>query len=182
MGDQYLLECDCGQQLSVGVRQAGQAVRCGCGNTIGVPSLRDLRRLPLAHRGEGQESTAWSQAQGFTFVTGSIVATIAVGVFCYYLTARLRFEAPVSPFDRFLEQKDLNSLTPEDSWLIWQAYQHYDLQWGHSQVYVDAQRNAARLSLYMGLAAGVALLGVVTIAVALFGLKPVRRPAAIRTS
>ena len=182
MGDQYLLECDCGKQLSVGARQAGQSVRCGCGNTIGVPSLRDLRRLPLAHRGEKQKSTAWSQTQGFTFVMGSMVAAIAVGVFFYYLTARLRFETPVSPFDRFLEQKDLSSLTPEDSWLIWQAYQHYDLQWGHSQVYHDAQRYATRLSIYMAMAAGVALLGAVAIAVALFGLKPARRPAVGRTT
>ena len=104
MSDQYLLECECGKQLSVGARQAGQSVRCGCGNTIGVPSLRDLRRLPVAHRGDRRKSTAWSQTQGFTFVMGSIVTAIALCVFFYILTARRHVEVSASPFDRFLDR------------------------------------------------------------------------------
>jgi len=102
------------------------------------------------------------------------VTAIALGAFFYDFAARVRMEVPVSPFDRFLEEKDLTSLTPEDSWLIWQAYRYYDLQWGHSQRYLDAQRRAARLNLSMAVAAGVALLGAVVIGVALFGLKPSR--------
>ena len=177
MSDLYLLECGCGKQLSVGARNAGQSVRCECGNTIPVPSLRELRRLPLVQRGERRKPTAWSRIQGFTFAAGSLVMAIALCVFFYYLAARIRVDMPLSPYDRFLDQKDLTSLTPEDTWLVWQAFQHYDIRWGHSQSYVDAQQHAARLQLYMGIAAGVALLGGIVVAVATFGMKPARRRA-----
>lgn len=44
----YLLPCACGRKLPVEVAQAGEIVRCACGQSVTVPSLRRLRELEHA--------------------------------------------------------------------------------------------------------------------------------------
>jgi hypothetical protein len=45
----YLLPCACGRKLPVEVAQAGEIVRCACGQSVTVPSLRRLRELEPAN-------------------------------------------------------------------------------------------------------------------------------------
>ncbi|MCS7306562.1 MAG: hypothetical protein NZ602_15830 [Thermoguttaceae bacterium] len=48
MEKKYLLACSCGLQQTIEPAQAGQTIRCACGQAIEVPSMLALRRLPLA--------------------------------------------------------------------------------------------------------------------------------------
>ncbi|QDU54443.1 hypothetical protein [Aeoliella mucimassa] len=47
MADRYLVPCQCGAQIPVGVHQAGTEIRCQCGAELKAPPLRKLRELPL---------------------------------------------------------------------------------------------------------------------------------------
>ena len=81
MAELYLLPCNCGQKVRVGKAQAGQAVLCGCGQQLNVPTLRGLRELEVAPA----EATvakaarpAWSPARGAAFSGGLAVAAVAL--------------------------------------------------------------------------------------------------------
>lgn len=40
---QYLMDCPCGESVTVSESAAGSTVACPCGRTLAVPSLRELR-------------------------------------------------------------------------------------------------------------------------------------------
>ena len=48
----YLLPCSCGNSVPVESHQAGGSVNCTCGQSLNVPSLRDLRELPTKASGK----------------------------------------------------------------------------------------------------------------------------------
>lgn len=43
----YYLSCTCGKQVPVDAKLAGSTAMCACGKTLDVPTLRELRSLPL---------------------------------------------------------------------------------------------------------------------------------------
>ncbi|HJZ93133.1 MAG TPA: hypothetical protein VKE40_19810 [Gemmataceae bacterium] len=45
---QYEIACECGRGVLVTAGQAGSTLSCGCGRTIMVPSLRELKERALA--------------------------------------------------------------------------------------------------------------------------------------
>jgi hypothetical protein len=42
---EYQLPCECGQMITVSEGSAGATIPCGCGRSVKVPSLSDLRLL-----------------------------------------------------------------------------------------------------------------------------------------
>jgi hypothetical protein len=48
MSARYLVACRCGANFAATPGQAGQDVRCECGQIIAIPLLRELRALPPA--------------------------------------------------------------------------------------------------------------------------------------
>src|SRR5260370_16144489 len=48
---QYLVDCDCGEYVSVEETAAGTTEVCSCGRAVVIPSLRELRRSA----GQGQQ-------------------------------------------------------------------------------------------------------------------------------
>ena len=44
----YLLPCKCGQSVEIEPSQAGQTVACGCGEGLLIPSMLQIRALPIA--------------------------------------------------------------------------------------------------------------------------------------
>lgn len=44
---QYLLTCSCGRKLAVSKTQAGESIRCECGEQVTVPTLRGFADLPV---------------------------------------------------------------------------------------------------------------------------------------
>lgn len=78
MSENYLLDCRCGEQLTVSPRQAGGQARCGCGATVEVPTLRAMRRLPVAEAPTAVEHASWSLRQRLWVVGGLLVAAAAI--------------------------------------------------------------------------------------------------------
>jgi len=94
----YLLSCSCGQQTRVSSVQAGETVRCGCGLPLSVPSMRELRSLPLAPDESARKSASWDDRHrvAFVLVLLAIGALAAAG----YLAAQLPpLERQVTPQD-----------------------------------------------------------------------------------
>jgi hypothetical protein len=94
----YLLSCSCGQQTRVSSVQAGETLRCACGLPLVVPSMRELRSLPLAddQAGKSRKAAAWEDRHraAFLLVLVAIGALAAAG----YLAAQLPpAERPVTP-------------------------------------------------------------------------------------
>ena len=74
----YLLACpSCGAKNPVETGQAGQSIRCSCGNMIEVPSIRAMRSLEA----QGEDAPVvprWSARQGFVFLGLAITAAALV--------------------------------------------------------------------------------------------------------
>ncbi|MFO0868489.1 MAG: hypothetical protein U0935_06030 [Pirellulales bacterium] len=46
MSPHYQVTCSCGEPHAVRLSQAGQEIPCGCGRTVSIPLLGQLRKLP----------------------------------------------------------------------------------------------------------------------------------------
>src|SRR6476660_2602728 len=82
----YLLPCPaCNSRLPVETGQAGQTIRCSCGTSVEVPSIRGLRTLePLAD--EPPAAATWTTRKGFLFLgaaisIGALLAAAVVAAF-----------------------------------------------------------------------------------------------------
>lgn len=79
----YLLPCPaCNSRLPVETGQAGQTIRCSCGNSVEVPSIRRLRALEQI-ADERPAAPTWTKRKGLLFLgasmsTGALVAAAAV--------------------------------------------------------------------------------------------------------
>ena len=79
----YLLPCPaCNSQLPVETGQAGQTIRCSCGKSLEVPSIRGLRALEQV-ADERPATAAWTKRKGLAFLggamsSGALVAAAAV--------------------------------------------------------------------------------------------------------
>src|SRR5262245_23704231 len=79
----YLLPCPaCNSRIPVETGQAGQTIRCTCGNSVEVPSIRGLRTLePLTD--ERPAAASWTRRKGLLFLgaalsIGALMAAAAV--------------------------------------------------------------------------------------------------------
>jgi hypothetical protein len=79
---EYLLPCSCGQKLAVSARQAGESVRCSCGATLEVPTLRGLDTLERAAAPAAPGRT-WGDRQRAVFLL--VVAALAAASIAGYL-------------------------------------------------------------------------------------------------
>src|SRR5205807_631124 len=102
---QYLVTCDCGKQHTVGPAQAGESLKCECGNTLEIPSVRKLVHYPRADAVAVTEST-W----------GVRSAVIFFGIYLLALSALVCLVA------QFFRQSasDLSHRTPWQNWQLWQ--------------------------------------------------------------
>jgi len=115
----HWLECMCGRKLAVEIGQAGETIPCECGNAVAVPTLRQLRQLPLAgSEAAAANKAAWGVRQGATAV-GLIAAAV-----CLSVAGWSRLSEPTLPefnataWEQFAEQ-DIASLTPAAAWQRW---------------------------------------------------------------
>ncbi len=128
MSSTYLLPCHAGKAVEVTVANAGRTVVCPCGKQVVVPTLRELRKLPLAQeKPAAGKSTAsnWTLQQGVFFSLGLLLvmsAAVAVIVLGYYRwqidTARPEFP------DEYLEFKDqqVKGYSADQTLLFWATF------------------------------------------------------------
>lgn len=82
----YLLPCSCGQRLKVSTAQAGQPIRCACGNELTVPTLRGLRELevdegPTKARDRSQRTWDNRHRAAFVLIVAALGCFLAAGYF-----------------------------------------------------------------------------------------------------
>ena len=82
---EYLLKCDCGSELIITTRDAGQNLTCDdCQKTVVVPTLREIKNLKpnedssrTVDQTRTQKNAEWSAKTGYLFGVLTIVALAA---------------------------------------------------------------------------------------------------------
>ena len=76
MSQRYLLKCSCGTEHAVETAQAGDTISCTCGESLQVPSFRDLQKLPPVRDPEAdirKPRRSWHPIQGLLFGVGAVL-------------------------------------------------------------------------------------------------------------
>ncbi|MFL2871366.1 MAG: hypothetical protein ACJZ8O_11550 [Pirellulaceae bacterium] len=82
---EYLLQCDCGSELIITTRDAGQNLTCDdCGETVVAPTFREIKNLqphkdsnPTDAGTSSQRNAEWSAKTGYLFGILTIIALAA---------------------------------------------------------------------------------------------------------
>lgn len=118
----YLVDCACGRQHTVETRQAGESFVCGCGATVAVPTLRQLRKLPEA-RVETATTAAAGPAWGGRQRTITVCLLLTVVSLAVAALSR-SFERPVLVLNTAEYTKSVDRLvgtmSPLQAWERWQ--------------------------------------------------------------
>lgn len=181
---QYLLSCPCGKQTPVASSQAGETVRCKCGELLEVPTLRGLRQLPVAEEPGAEREAAgqpfWSLGLGLLFVSGvalTLISLVVIVSLAGYIST-LETEPPemYTP-DQFRElMSDMTADRLWDSWTQLRDLEQFPLRQPSDPPWI-AERFQRSLSIGMMVASG--LIGALGIAMA--GAAISRRGKSVRS-
>jgi hypothetical protein len=114
MSEKYLLPCTCGQNVVVEQRQAGTTVRCMCGKSLEVPTIRGLEALAHADEVEKDLPPLWGIRQGLIFL--GLVIALPAFAFAIFVYTRL------PTLNETNVEQAIMALSPTQSWLLWKAY------------------------------------------------------------
>ena len=111
----YLLPCpQCRSKLSVTTGEAGGQVRCNCGATVDVPTVRGLRELAVVTE-SAEPQSRWTTRHSVTFMGGVlIVAGIAAGLALHVYAESVR------PIQTFADK--VQHMSPAETWELWTHY------------------------------------------------------------
>lgn len=121
---QYLVSCRCGTQHAVEARLAGGRISCACGQAVEVPTLRELRCLPLAPTEKNEIGSQWTVRHGMA--AAAFVAAIGLAIFAGYLFwQQWRLDQKIPRFvpeqRAIVVAENLRQLTPSQTWELWIA-------------------------------------------------------------
>ena len=149
MANLYFLPCDCGQKVRVGPAQAGQAVACGCGKKLSVPTLRGLRELEAAPAEASAADTkraSWSPWRGAAFSGGLAVGAVSLFLCAmnlwYFTGANLYSEDRTDEFAGAMAGQ-LEEYSAEQLLDEWNMTRAEGLGHVHTPVWVVAKHSAA---------------------------------------
>jgi hypothetical protein len=87
----YLLPCSCGQSVEIETSQAGQQVSCSCGATLQVPSMLQIKSLPIAvhaaNQGKLKESAVDTGVPRKAFLIIGIASLVPATLFLLWTLA-----------------------------------------------------------------------------------------------
>lgn len=124
----YLLPCSCGQSIPIDTIQAGQEVRCSCGQSQLAPTLREIRQLPELEPTMAQVRLVkepWSANRTIVFAIGLVVTALAMGAatMCQLkisaIADRLPSKADMKAYEENMNAQIVDSLSAEES------YEHF---------------------------------------------------------
>jgi hypothetical protein len=150
MSQQYLLPCACGQQHRVAPAQAGELVRCGCGKSLLVPTLRGLRALePAPESGPSRTAPGWSRVHGAIFAVSLLVimaglALTACSLVLYTLVSRHTTDQTSAVVANAEAERPTDKLTPLTALAEWQTEVLPGLRQQVEPHWISAQKAAAR--------------------------------------
>lgn len=166
----YFLPCQCGNQIPVDTRQAGQEVRCDCGTTLEVPTMRGVTALERVEvevevdkLPQPEMSGGWGVLQGVA-VMGGVLMLLGCALFVFHRLAEPRLTIP---------DPDLSELTPIDSFYAWQDLRSGPMRdLGYEKGYLPA---LATNRLWQFASLSLAIAGTLTLAGSMFALRGRRK-------
>jgi len=122
---EYLLPCSCGQKTRITAAQAGAQVRCDCGKSLSVPTLRGIRQLEtVPPQANAKSATTWSPIHGGLFASG--LATASIGIVFLALFGLRYIQLGWHPITHDFtaevvkaEQERIDKLTPTEALTEW---------------------------------------------------------------
>lgn len=170
MAETFLLPCGCGHKIRVGNAQAGQAVRCECGKSLSVPTLRGLRELesaPDEAAAKGARRAAvWSPWHGAAFSGGLAAAAVSLllcGANFWYYTGAQHYSEDRSDDVIGAVTGELDNYLPVQLLEEWNALVDEGLSHEHTPLWIAAQESA---KVYRWRTIAFGSLGVVSLLVA----------------
>ncbi len=80
----YLLPCPCGEKTQIDASESGREVKCRCGASLAVPTLRGLARLEKVEvEGPPASAGAWGGVQR-SMAVGALIAVVGIGMSIYW--------------------------------------------------------------------------------------------------
>ncbi len=171
MATKYLLPCLCGATQPIDVAQAGQIVRCQCGRSLDVPTMRDIRRLEQMEVADHRPAptTDWNRVQGSLFAIGLAVTVIALIIAAFLWINRMQLDTTKPVIDDTAQiNAAIDDSPPVMIWSAWQEVEHHGLGPYIPPDYVLARRESAALLRWMMVLLVIATGGAVTTIAAFF--------------
>lgn len=120
----YLLPCSCGKSVTIEVSQAGQQVRCECGQLLDVPPFRAIRTLPPAvptGRPTAPAKPAWSPVRGVVFAVGMLLFVGGLAAAGYLQLGRSTLRTEAFEWDNLeMAMEGIDGMNVEQTWELWQ--------------------------------------------------------------
>jgi hypothetical protein len=174
----YLLPCpQCRTNLTVTTGEAGGQVRCNCGATVDVPTVRGLRELAVVTE-SAEPQSRWTTRHSVTFMGGVLlVAGIAAGLALHLYAESIR---PVQTFADKVQE-----MSAAETWELWTHY--FQLGIGTWQVDEGPTQKINRrryhsFKNFQWISFGIAGVGAVIALVGWFALTPRQRQRPKRPS
>ncbi len=129
----YLLTCECGREHTVTRSQAGQVIPCVCGQSIRVPTLRGLSKLPLApdpsaSAGTSTSRSAWAGWRGPTLSLTTAIFMIATAACLWFSLQRYMIDTSYTTETEIAAGNELFDVyAPEELSLVWNDYEKFGL-------------------------------------------------------
>jgi hypothetical protein len=178
MTQQYLLPCSCGQKMRVAAAQAGGQLKCGCGKSLSVPTLRGLRELELAPpETPARKRPGWSPVHGALFASGLLVAATGLALVTYSLWRYTQLASSGLSADRSgdvvkFESANIDKLTPLQMLNAWSELKEEGLGEKQTPIWVVAKEKIRGYQFWMTCGGGAFVAGVLLSVTALFVGRP----------
>lgn len=163
MSQKYALPCHCGNVITVEARHAGSTMPCeGCGASLDVPKLRQIRALEPIEEAPAKKRAGWSQLQGSLFALGLLMLAIAIGASLYTYSYRTTFQGITKPEDEDIYfELDIQEISLVDSWQSWNQFKNIKLDSRPQPLHVFARQRIAMLNWYLICFAVLAVAGLI---------------------
>jgi len=108
----YLLSCSCKLKIPVKPSQAGQTVKCDCGNELEVPAMQEVKKLERIVIKPKSQTIAmgknWDSRRA-CILLGGVITIAAILMFAYFQWTRPRLR----PIEQY---------PPLTTWSMWQSF------------------------------------------------------------
>jgi len=167
----YLLPCDCGEDVPVEPRQAGETIACRCGRSLQVPTMLEMAALEPAESSADSEPSAatWGLGEGL-LLAGIVVCLCTLALAVFIVLKRPRFVTP-----EVIRQKT-EALTPMDSIRLWRSFLRQGLRRRTPQQQHAREDIVRRYHLLLGATTTLGLAGVALLSAGQFVRRKRGRP------
>jgi len=137
----YLVSCSCGLKHPVKATEAGQILRCPCGQPVLVPTMQELKKLEREEQPEQAAAVPKGGLAHRLMLLGGVVLLAGAGLSAAVYWTRPQFV----PYE---------SLTPVEALMVWRLYTRgpqIQLSPAEREFRTLCQRNSRWLAVTLGI-------------------------------